>query len=241
MSGEDSEPIIVISGTFIDFFILLLLSIPLPLLLSVPVKAFVYMDINRRRLQRPEDQDYCCNVINCCKKMKEADATSDGSEDVSEHSDNDEENPADNTTQTSSLIITRFQRLNQQHNIVTTVIRERLAGTETTNTQIDGTNNENDNIVENDGATNACVSIPTRFPSLYDLASITEDLEETEEATISPAPAENTLDSLPPSYSQAEGLDQLPSYSEVEVSRMRLGPYVMVYDKGQKNMLTFKK
>ena len=173
--------------------------------------------------------------------MKEADATSDGFEDVSEHSDDDEENPADNTTQTSSLIITRFQRLNQQHNIVTTVIRERLAGTETTNTQIDGTNIENDNIVENDGATNACVSIPTRFPSLYDLASITEDLEETEEATISPAPAENTLDSLPPSYSQAEGLDQLPSYSEVEVSRMRLGPYVMVYDKGQKNMLTFKK
>jgi len=241
VSGEDSEPIIVISGTFIDFFILLLLSIPLPLLLSVPVKAFVYMDINRRRLQRPDNQDYCCNVINCCKKTKDADATSDGSEDVSEHIDNDEENPADNTTQTSSLIITRFQRLNQQHNIVTTVIRERLAGTETTNTQIDGTNNENDNIVENDGATNACISIPTRFPSLYDLASITEDLAETEEATISPAPVENTLDSLPPSYSQAEGLDQLPSYSEVEVSRMRLGPYVMVYDKGQKNMLTFKK
>jgi len=60
-------------------------------------------------------------------------------------------------------------------------------------------------------------------------------------ATIAPAPIQDTLDSLPPSYSQAEGLDQLPSYSDVEVSRMRFGPYVMVYDKGQKNMLTFKK
>ena len=200
------------------------------------------MDINRRRLQRPEDQSsFCCNFINCCNDRKDADATSDGSEEVSEHSDEDEENPADNTTQTSSLIITRFQRLNQQHNIVTTVIRERLAGTETTSTQISVTDNENDDVVENDAATNACVGIPTRFPSLYDLASITEDLQENEEAAIAPAPVHDTLDSLPPSYSQAEGLDQLPSYSEVEVSRMRLGPYVMVYDKGQKNMLTFKK
>ena len=82
---------------------------------------------------------------------------------------------------------------------------------------------------------------PVRFPSLNDLRSISEDLADSEEPAVTPTDAEASQDTLPPSYSQAEGLDELPSYSEVDVSRMRLGPYVMVYDKERKNLLTFKK
>jgi len=235
--GEDSEPIIVISGSFLDFLLLVFLSIPLPILLSVPVKAFVYMDMNRRRLQNSQEKD--CNFLCCCCcKRKEPEVVVVVSDEVSDHSDIDEEAPADaSSVPTSSLIITRFQRLNQQHNIMTTVIRERFTGPEESAAQSDHTSNP----ATNPGTSNAHIIIPVRFPSLYDLGSINEDLVETNEAINSPTNAEEGTDSLPPSYSQAEGLDQLPSYSEVDVSRVRLGPYVMVYDKGQKNLLTFKK
>lgn len=235
--GEDSEPIIVISGSFLDFLLLVFLSIPLPILLSVPVKAFVYMDMNRRRLQNSQEKN--CNFLCCCCcKRKEPEVVVVVSDEVSDHSDIDEEAPADaSSVPTSSLIITRFQRLNQQHNIMTTVIRERFTGPEESAAQSDDTRNP----ATNPGTSNAHIIIPVRFPSLYDLGSISEDIVETNEAITSPTNAEEGINSLPPSYSQAEGLDQLPSYSEVDVSRVRLGPYVMVYDKGQKNLLTFKK
>ena len=160
-----------------------------------------------------------------------------------EHSDVDKEAPAENASSVqTSLIITRFNRLNQQHNIMTTVIRERFANDDRENAHnSDDTNRQTDTAeVQQTNTDNAPVILP-RFPSLYDLGSISEDVAETEETEATLANADNSLDSLPPSYSQAEGLDQLPSYSDVEVSRMRIGPYVMVYDKEHKNVLTFKK
>jgi hypothetical protein len=245
VTGVDSEPIIVISGTFLDFLILVFLSIPLPILLSIPVKAFIYMDMNRRRHQNSQNKESssCCKLFCCCQKRKHPDASSDISPEVSEHSDVDEEAPTENSSSvpTSSLIITRFQRLNQQHNIMTTVIRERFGGPDATITHSDdvtiATEDENTSAV----STTAHAAMPVRFPSLYDLRSISEDLADSEEPSVTLTDAEASQDTLPPSYSQAEGLDELPSYSEVDVSRMRLGPYVMVYDKERKNLLTFKK
>jgi len=237
-SIADSGPIIVISGTILDFLFLVFLSIPLPILLSVPVKAFVYMDINRRRQHSSHNTESslscqygCC----CCQKTKED--VIDSSAEVSEHSDVDEEAPDENSSsaQSSSLIITRFQRLNQQHNIITTVIRERLDEVVTNNND-DTVNTE---VVQETPIITADPSLVAiaRFPSLYDLGSISEDVVESEGIDMTTEDEHG----LPPSYSQAEGLDQLPSYSEVDVSRMRIGPYVMVYDKEHKNVLTFKK
>ena len=238
------KPIIVISGTFLDFFLLVFLSIPLPILISVPIKAFVYMDINRRRQQNTQDKESsCCHFVCCCRRSEHPDSVDDASAEVSEHSDVDEEAPAENSSSVqTSLIITRFNRLNQQHNIMTTVIRERFANDDRENAHnSDDTNRQTDTAeVQQTNTDNAPVILP-RFPSLYDLGSISEDVAETEETEATLANADNSLDSLPPSYSQAEGLDQLPSYSDVEVSRMRIGPYVMVYDKEHKNVLTFKK
>eukprot|EP00090_Calanus_glacialis_P016262 TRINITY_DN25483_c0_g1_i1.p1 TRINITY_DN25483_c0_g1~~TRINITY_DN25483_c0_g1_i1.p1 ORF type:complete len:387 (-),score=133.78 TRINITY_DN25483_c0_g1_i1:85-1245(-) len=238
VTGVDSEPIIVISGTFLDFLLLVFLSIPLPILLSIPVKAFIYMDMNRRRQRNSQNKESssCCKLFCCCQKRKYPDVSSDISPELSEHSDVDEEAPTENSSSvpTSSLIITRFQRLNQQHNIMTTVIRERFGGPDATITH-------SDDVTTPAVSTTAHAAMPVRFPSLYDLRSISEDLADSEEPAVTPTDAEASQDTLPPSYSQAEGLDELPSYSEVDVSRMRLGPYVMVYDKERKNLLTFKK
>jgi len=235
----ENKPIIVIFDTFLDFFILLFLALPLPILLSVPVKAFVYMDITRRQRISQTNDSSTCSRLCCCKSEKQED-TSDISPDMSEQSEVDEEAPEESSSQapsSSSFIITRFQRLNQQNNIMTTVIRERFANTDA---QIDQRNaSEDTNNQAN--ITSSTVPVTLRFPSLYDLTSINEDIAETEDSEVSPTDIEDTHDCLPPSYSQAEGLDELPSYSEVEVSRVRFGPYVMVYDKGQNNVLTFKK
>lgn len=238
VTGVDSESIIVISGTFLDFLLLVFLSIPLPILLSIPVKAFIYMDMNRRRHQNSQNKESssCFKLFCCCQKRKHPDVSSDISQEVSEHSDVDEEAPPENSTSvpTSSFIITRFQRLNQQHNIMTTVIRERFGDPDAPITHSDDITT----VTEDE---NTPAALPVRFPSLYDLRSISEDLAESEESAVTSTDPETSRDTLPPSYSQAEGLDELPSYSEVDVSRMRLGPYVMVYDKEKKNLLTFKK
>lgn len=45
----------------------------------------------------------------------------------------------------------------------------------------------------------------------------------------------------PPSYSMAEGLDQLPSYRETGVNRARIGQYIFIYDKSNAKFKTFKK
>ena len=66
--------------------------------------------------------------------------------------------------------------------------------------------------------------------SLFDLTSVAGGERE-----------ESRSPDLPPSYSQAEGLDQLPRYSQVRVDRVDLGPYVVVLDRNQRNVLTFKK
>ena len=99
-----------------------------------------------------------------------------------------------------------------------------------------------DSVVEGEENANnpeANVIAPLRYPSLFDLQSINVNMDETEDPEQSSA--EPTLDNLPPSYSIAEGLNDLPTYSEVDISRVRVGPYVMIYNKDQKNVMTFKK
>ena len=96
---------------------------------------------------------------------------------------------------------------------------------------------------------------------LFDLSDIRTEQREDEPAEGSEQETyDRHLEALPPSYSLAEGLDQLPDYSAAEVlltfhqlkqiiihvltfqvNRVKIGPYVMVYDKQNKNLSTFKK
>ncbi len=65
--------------------------------------------------------------------------------------------------------------------------------------------------------------------------------EEEEEEGLAGIRIERGADDLPPSYSLAEGLDQLPAYSQVRVKRARLGPYILIYDLAAANFRTFRK
>ena len=47
-------------------------------------------------------------------------------------------------------------------------------------------------------------------------------------------------DSLPPSYSQVEGLDNLPEYEDVEARRLSFGNYKIVLDKKCSRVVAFK-
>ena len=53
--------------------------------------------------------------------------------------------------------------------------------------------------------------------------------------------ARRVSDELPPSYSLAEGLDQLPAYSQLRVNRARLGPYILIFDHSEAKFKSFKK
>ena len=76
------------------------------------------------------------------------------------------------------------------------------------------------------------IQIP-RVHSLFDLRSLhdQQDVEDDEECC-----------HLPPSYSLATGLDTLPpSYEETNNKQVRLGPYIMVIDKNEKQVQKYKK
>ena len=66
------------------------------------------------------------------------------------------------------------------------------------------------------------VTIPRAY-SLFDLRTVTEPSADPE--------TEPSSRGLPPSYSEAAGLDNPPpSYSETNIARVRLGPYIMLLD-----------
>ena len=68
---------------------------------------------------------------------------------------------------------------------------------------------------------------PSRAYSLYDLRDLAA-------AAGSAAAEVEEAAGLPPSYSAAVGLDQLPpSYSDTAVTRLRLGPYVVLLENRQ--------
>ena len=80
--------------------------------------------------------------------------------------------------------------------------------------------------------TGARVDIP-RVHSLYDLRSLHDHQDNSQEED---GPC------LPPSYSIATGLDQLPpSYAETNNKQVRLGPYIMVIDKNEKQIQKFRR
>ena len=67
------------------------------------------------------------------------------------------------------------------------------------------------------------MTIPRAY-SLFDLRTVTEAGGDTEDTEV-------TSRGLPPSYSEAAGLDNPPpSYSETNIARVRLGPYIMLLD-----------
>ena len=66
------------------------------------------------------------------------------------------------------------------------------------------------------------VTIPRAY-SLFDLRTVTSASADQD--------TELTSRGLPPSYSEAAGLDNPPpSYSETNIARVRLGPYIMLLD-----------
>ena len=66
------------------------------------------------------------------------------------------------------------------------------------------------------------VTIPRAY-SLFDLRTVTDPSGDPDTELTSPG--------LPPSYSEAAGLDNPPpSYSETNIARVRLGPYIMLLD-----------
>ena len=66
------------------------------------------------------------------------------------------------------------------------------------------------------------VTIPRAY-SLFDLRTVTDPRGDPD--------TELTSHGLPPSYSEAAGLDNPPpSYSETNIARVRLGPYIMLLD-----------
>ena len=73
----------------------------------------------------------------------------------------------------------------------------------------------------NDGLEN--INIPRAY-SLFDLRTLPVD-EGVENI------GDEDISTLPPSYSEAAGLDTLPpSYSDTNIARVRLGPYIMLLD-----------
>ena len=75
------------------------------------------------------------------------------------------------------------------------------------------------------------INIPRAY-SLFDLRTLPGDTED--------IGVEDDISTLPPSYSEAAGLDTLPpSYSDTNIARVRLGPYIMLLDNTK--IHTFKK
>ena len=69
------------------------------------------------------------------------------------------------------------------------------------------------------------VTIPRAY-SLFDLRTVTAASADPE--------TDLTSRGLPPSYSEAAGLDNPPpSYSETNIARVRLGPYIMLLDQNK--------
>ena len=69
------------------------------------------------------------------------------------------------------------------------------------------------------------MTIPRAY-SLFDLRTVTAASADPE--------TDLTSRGLPPSYSEAAGLDNPPpSYSETNIARVRLGPYIMLLDQNK--------
>jgi len=249
VSSVGANPPVSLSGSPpCDLLLLLLLALPLPVLLSVPVRAFVYMDIASRRNNTSINYSHC---MCCCSKHivndesaleEDAAVSAEEEEDGDKTGDTGLETGVGDTadTEVTSIMITRFQNppsfLSLADRALETV-REHMVNTGMVNSQDAGERGGGGDVAEGRGGDNAggdgegsterfnanIAAIPTPPLDLFDLGSIhVEEIpEETQEEQ---GQGHNirghNLEPLPPSYSHAQGLDQLPSYEEALVTRV---------------------
>jgi len=256
-----NPPLELLGSPGCDLPLLLVLAVPLPVLLTVPIRAYVYMDRQARRSE-PASYHFCCY---CCKRGDTV--KDDVAQEREDEDESDETESQDAETAINSRCVEPRERLISEGGVINSIIitsmaappvssladraLEALMGRSSREAR-DLTEEEWGERIEEERRRVMMVEAErarmarTAQLDLFDLSGIRteqrlEEIVEVEGGEQGVVSSNQHLDPLPPSYSLAEGLDQLPDYKQAEVNRVKIGPYVMVYDKQNKNLSTFKK
>ena len=233
------DPPLVMLSPSVDLTLLLLLALPLPVLLTVPIKAFVYMDRQGRR-----SESESCYLQSCCfggsseSTVKEENASQEreGEDEEDEIDIQEAETEIENQDGGSQ------RRLISGGGTVNSVMLSSMAATTPVSSLADralealmGRNDREEwrrrrseeraeRIVEERRRVMMMEAERARTAhlDLFDLSDIRMDGIGVENSAVDGNEEEEStnrhLDVLPPSYSLAEGLDQLPDYTEAEVN-----------------------